>query len=157
MPPSFPAAEGGLPGGTLLLYDPPHILLSGISPTSEHPLVDRVHRGYRQLLECWQQQEHARVRLVAMGPLAELNDADISRWLQGEAPSSPTRPLAPPEPMAALVTIEILRMFPPLLEGFLNLERRADLCCGTPDMALPRPASLSAGRPVAGGASEVLA
>lgn len=101
---------GQLPVDGVALYATPDQLLSSSTLDLEQLLA-----GYQQLL--------------ALDPAPRL----VSAWrLLAERPL-PEPP--PPDPLAAVITLWGLERTPPLLDAYLDLELRADLCGGNPDLA----------------------
>ena len=101
-----------LPSDICWLYDPPDRLfsLTGLGP-------DELETGYRRLLAC-----SAGSRCVAIGRI--LAEAQ--------------QPVEPPDPLCAALTQLFIAQLPALLDAYLDLELKADLLGGAPDVGYQR-------------------
>lgn len=115
-----------VPGSVLVLYDTPHALLGTPSASAT---VDTLKAGLLLSLRHADQG----MRTVAIPRLASLSGSDLTRWLAGEAPSSPPDPLPDPTALQALFTLVVLEARPDLLVAYRNLELKADLLGGPMD------------------------
>jgi hypothetical protein len=114
-----------LPQEALLLYQPPHALLA-LDGSSCDPQVWLA--GYDQLLGLAPQH-----RSVALWRLQAMTPEAIAAWLtnghgDGLSPAAESM-----DPLAALITCQLLQAHPQLLEAYLDLELQSDLVGGTAD------------------------
>ena len=109
-----------LPAEALVVYDAPDRLLAASDLQPEDLLL-----GYRQLLEL-----PVSVRLISAWRLEACSDGGLRAGLDDALLE---QPWPAPEPLAAMITKLALDSLPGLLDGYLDLELRADLLGGEPD------------------------
>ncbi len=112
-----------LPQDALLLYATPDQLLAD---SASSPDLDDLLLGYQQLLSHATQH-----RLLSTWRLQACSDDQLTT----AGLTSPAEALAWPaaDPLAALITKQVLDAHPALLDAYLDLELKADLLGGEPD------------------------
>ena len=113
-------------GSLLVLYDSPERLLCH---SQEFISVERLLASYKEILSAYS----SNLRIVSISRLCMLSDADFLAWLSGNSISKPLVCLTPPQPIEAMMTIQILESFPEILDLYLDIELKADLIGDKPD------------------------
>lgn len=122
--------ESALPAGSLLLYDPPDVVLQQARlRAAPQPRVEALMAAYQQLAAL-----RGGRRLIASWRLRGVEAAAVLPWLQGSHPC-PASPAASPEPdpLTALVTLSLLEQRPELVDLYQDLELQAELAATATD------------------------
>ena len=122
----FPDPQDQPPQDCLLVYVPPHTLF--VNPVGMGTLL----AGYSTLLEHGLSR-----RLIADWRLLGLDPQGIAGWVRGEHPCPATSSDLPTltNPLSAVLLRVVLDSTPELLDGYLDLELRAELANRPPDTA----------------------
>ena len=119
------------PGEVLLIYSPPDQLLEQWRAQEDTPVHSSdLNNIFQQLCQC----SSRGVRCAAGWRLNGLDSTSLLRLIHNEQPRLDlTTPYPESNPIASLITLQLFREFPEILDCYLNLELQAELFGLQPD------------------------
>ena len=125
-------------GDCLLLYDCPDQILANSSRSHGRAIATpaQLMEGYSKVLE-WSEQ--TRQPMLAILRLQQLGPSGLGRWLESIGaswePEALPQPQAPTiKPLVAAATLALMEACPQLLNSYLDIELKAELFGGDPDL-----------------------